>query len=91
MFIEKLFNQGTPFAVMQYFESFKGVKDMAFKKYELLYIRDRSLRYKDLDNDDINFFKQNLNVIKSVVKTKDGEVWEFNNFKAFKQQQLIKH
>ena len=91
LLVEKLFNDETPFAVMQYFENFKGVKDVSCKKFELLYIRDKEVAYKILDSDSMDFVNQNLNRIKEVIKNKDGTIWEFNNFKAFKEQQLIEH
>ena len=90
-YIQKLFDNEIPFAVVQYFETFKANKDLACKKYELLYIRDRSVRYKDLEFEDMLFVNENRDRIKSIIKNKDGEVFEFNNFKAFKEQQLIEH
>jgi hypothetical protein len=39
-----------------------------------------------LTKDEITFIKQNLNKFKEVINNKDGLIWEFNNFKAYKEE-----
>ena len=90
--IHKFLENNTPFSVMQYFESFKGNKKETHKKYELLYINSRKeLAFKILTQTEISFVKQNTDKIKLIIDNKDGRIYEFNNFKEFKEANCVNH
>ena len=95
--IEQLFKNNTPFSVMMYFESLKSNKKETNKVYELMTIKDgidkngkefKYISFVVLKKEEISFIKQNLNKFKEVINNKDGLIWEFNNFKAYKEQCL---
>ena len=84
--IKKMFENNTPFALMQYFESFKGSKNETYKKYELIYINARKeLAFKVLNQKEILFAKQNTNKMKIIIDNKEGRIYEFNKFKEYKE------
>lgn len=86
--IQKLLENNTPFAIVQYFESAIGVSGISNKKYELVYLNpEDKLKYKIIDN------KLALEIIpklKKVFDTEDGCVWEFLNFKEY-QDIIVNH
>lgn len=95
--IEQLFKNNTPFSVMMYFESLKSNKKETNKVYELMQIKDgidkngkefKYISFVVLKKEEVSFIKQNLNKFKEVINNKDGIIWEFNNFKAYKEQCL---
>ena len=89
--IKELLKNETPFAVMQYFERFKGSKSETVKKYELIYINKRKeVAYKLISNEEINIVK-NTKDIKVVIDNIDGKIYEFNNFKEYKESLNIQH
>jgi len=89
--IKELLKNETPFSVMQYFESFKGSKKETYKKYELIYLNKRKeVAYKLLSNEEINIVKNTKN-IKVVIDNADGKIYEFNNFKEYKESLGISH
>jgi len=89
--IKELLKNETPFAVMQYFERFKGSKSETVKKYELIYLNKRKeVAYKLLSNEEINIVKNTKN-IKVVIDNADGKIYEFNNFKEYKESLGISH
>lgn len=60
--IKELLKNNTPFAVMQYFERFKGSKSETVKKYELIYLNKRKeVSYKLLSNEEINIVLNETN------------------------------
>ena len=84
--LKSLVQENTPFAVMQYFESLKTTKQELNKQYELIYINsENEIAYKILKTEEINYLKNNLKTIKLIIKNKDGKIFEFNNFKKFKE------
>lgn len=90
MTISKLLKERTPFAVMQYFESLKSLKSQTNKAYELIYVNDKKkLAYKLLTEREIYFVKSNPKVMKIVLDNKDGRVYEYNNFKQYKEENVI--
>jgi vacuolar-type H+-ATPase subunit H len=90
--LKQMLRENTPFAVMQYFESFKSLKKETHKKYELIYINHRKeISYKLLDQNEIYFVKQNLDKIKLIIDYADGKIYEFNNFKEYKEANNIRH
>lgn len=90
--LKQMLRENTPFAVMQYFESFKSLKKETHKKYELIYINHRKeISYKLLDQNEIYFVKQNLDKIKLIIDYADGRIYEFNNFKEYKEANNIRH
>ena len=89
--IKELFRQKVPFGVIQYFESFKASKKETVKKYELIYIKDNSIRYKELDFEDVSFLKSKPNEIKLLHNTIDGNAYEYMEFKSVKEKLKIEH
>jgi hypothetical protein len=90
--LKSLVQENTPFAVMQYFESLKTTKQELNKQYELIYINsENEIAYKILKTEEINYLKNNLKTIKLIIKNKDGKIFEFNNFKNYKESLKIKH
>lgn len=90
--LKQMLRENTPFAIMQYFESFKSLKKETHKKYELIYINHRKeISYKLLDQNEIYFVKQNLDKIKLIIDYADGKIYEFNNFKEYKEANNIRH
>ena len=93
--LRKMLETNTPFAVMQYFESFKGAKKETHKKYEVLFLKERvdkqtkelvyNVYFKVLTDKEVIFFKQNFDKIKLIIDDEDGQVYEFNKFKEYKQ------
>ena len=95
--IEQLFKNNTPFSIMMYFESLKSNKKETNKVYELMQIKDgidkngkefKYISFVVLKKEEVSFIKQNLNKFKEVINSKDGLIWEFNNFKAYKEECL---
>ena len=90
--LKSLLQENTPFAVMQYFEFLKTVRQELNKQYELIYINnDNEIAYKILQSEEITYLKNNLDKIKLIIKNKDGKIFEFNNFKKYKQSLKINH
>jgi hypothetical protein len=88
--IKELLKNDTPFAVMQYFERFKGSKSETVKRYELIYLNKRKeLSFKILSNEEVTIVK-NEKDIKIVIDDNDGKIFEFNNFKEYKESLEIK-
>ena len=76
---------------MQYFERFKGSKSETIKKYELIYInKSKKVQYKLLSNEEINIIKTEKDV-KIVIDNIDGKIFEFNNFKEYKESLCVEH
>jgi hypothetical protein len=89
--IKQLLEKNKPFAVMQYFQSFKGVSGQTFKKYELIYAtQKKEIDFKLLNFDEISFLKENIDKIKLIINNKEGRIWEFNNFKQYTKTNFIK-
>lgn len=80
--VQKLLDNNTPFAIVQYFETVRDVTGISKKVYELIYLNSEDeLKFKIIDN------KLALEIIpklKKVCDTEDGCVWEFRNFKEYK-------
>lgn len=80
--IQKLLENNTPFAIVQYFETVRDVTGISNKVYELIYLNpEDKLKHKIIDN------KLALEIIpelKKVLDTKDGCVWEYLNFKEYR-------
>jgi hypothetical protein len=92
--IESLLEKNTPFAVMQYFEKFKGSSKETYKNYELIYINSsKEIAFKILNRNEVSFVKENLDKIKLIIDNKDGRIYEFNKFKEYKEanEQTIKN
>jgi hypothetical protein len=75
---------------MQYFESFKGNKKETNKKYELIYLNSRKeIAFKILNENEVSFVKENTHKIKMIIDNKDGRIYDFNNFKEYKEANCI--
>jgi hypothetical protein len=89
--IESFLNNNTPFAIIQYFESLKSTRKEKLKKYELIFINEQNeLEFIVLTVKGILFFKQHLDKIKLIIENGYGKVYEYNEFKAYKEKILIK-
>jgi len=88
--LKTLLQENTPFAVMQYYEFLKTVREDLNKEYELIYINNKNeMTFQILNFDDIIYLKNNLDKIKLIIKNKDGRIYEFNNFKKYKESLKI--
>lgn len=88
--LKKLIDNKTPFAVMEYYYWCNSIKTETIKEYELIFINSqKELAYKKLDDIDKHFFKRNKDKIVLVVENKHGKVYEFLNFKAFKEAKKV--
>ena len=89
--VNRLLEKNTPFAVMQYFEIFKGSKRETNRVYELMYLNSKKqLTFKILNNNEIAFLKSNINVIKLIITNDYGSVYEFNDFKNYQLANIKK-
>jgi hypothetical protein len=89
--IKQFLQDNKPFSVMQYFESFKGNKTETKKAYEIIYLNlENKLSFKILNKGDIIFLKENLSKFKNIIKNKEGSIYEFNNFKEYKEKNCLK-
>lgn len=87
--IERLLADNTPFAIIEYFESLKSTRKEKFKKYELIFINEQNeLEFIVLTVKGIRFFKQHLDKIKLIIDKSYGKVYEYNEFKAYKEKTL---
>lgn len=77
----KLLKSKEPFAVVQYFEWLRFSKENTNKKYELHYLEDGILLYKNLSKKEHEVFIENIDKFTLVINNSDGKVYEFNNFK----------
>lgn len=79
--IQKLFENNTPFAIMQYFNKMIGLDDYCTRVYELIYLDKKDeLRFKIIPN---KVAIEVISKLKKVLENKHGAVWEFNNFKEY--------
>ena len=79
MKIENLKQKNVPFAIIKYNEYLKGARDESRIVVELIYLgHDGDLHREDVENKDIEFL---IKGIDPIINTKNGRVWEFNNFK----------
>mgnify|MGYP003563199415 FL=1 len=76
--IEKFLKEKKPFAVMQSFETFIGIQN---KVYEILFIQDNNFLTLKMSKNEIDLFKENINLFELKKDTKDGRIYEFNSFK----------
>lgn len=80
--IQKLLENNTPFAIVQYFETAIGVSGISNKVYELVYLNSEDkLKYKIIDN---KFALEIIPKLEKVCDTEDGCVWEFRDFKEYR-------
>jgi hypothetical protein len=85
--IDNFLKTQTPFAVIQYFESLKISKRETYKKYELMFVNVKNdVVFRLLEKDEIDFIKANTDQIKLVLDVELGKVYEFKNFKEYKNK-----
>ena len=88
--LERFLKENTPFAIIQYFEALKSTRNEKFKKYELIFINEKNeLEYIVLSTKQVLYFKKCLDRIELIIKNNYGCVYEFNNFKAHKEKQIL--
>ena len=100
--ISKFIESKTPFAVIQYFENLIFNQSEKYKKYEIMYIdevitenngveeKNNLIFFKKFTEDiklDFIYYKDKFNLVKS---NKHGNVWEFMNFKDYKEKIIKK-
>lgn len=89
--VNRLLEKNTPFAVMQYFESFKGSRRETNRVYELISLNSKKeLTFKILTTKEISFVKANIDTIKLVISNDYGSIYEFNDFKNHHNKNTIK-
>jgi hypothetical protein len=93
--IEKMIKANNPFAIVKYYQKAKHVSDYSKPIYEHIYI---DLKKQEMRGDDIKDFDAKVlndlvfkGVLKMVMNTADGCVYEFMDFKKFKESQNINH
>ena len=80
--LKNLIDNNTPFSVVQYFEWMKSAKKETQKVYELMVLgSDSNIISITLKQSAVDYFKENLSKFELKQNTKDGRVYEFNNFK----------
>jgi hypothetical protein len=90
--LQKLIDNKTPFAVMEYYYWCNSLKTETRKDYELIFITsENKLGYKKLDDIDKHFFKRSKEQMELVVDNKHGKVYEFLNFKEFKKAKKVQN
>ena len=73
-------------------KTLKVQKTKLTKKYELIYINEKKeLAFKILNEQEKSFFKSNTDKIKLIINDKDGRIYEFNNFKEYKEANEVNH
>lgn len=81
--IKKLIKENVPFAIVQYYSSFKLWRDEVIKNYELLYLTSsKKLMSIKLDRSETNYLKS-LDGMKLVTKNEHGTIWEIHNFQEY--------
>jgi 2-hydroxy-3-keto-5-methylthiopentenyl-1-phosphate phosphatase len=93
--IEKMIKANNPFAIVKYYQKAKHVSDYSKPIYEHIYI---DLKKRQVCGDGIKDFDVRVlndlvfkGTLKIVMNTVDGCVYEFMDFKKFKESQKIKH
>lgn len=91
MLMKKKIDLGLPFAVIQYYERLKfSGSDDCYKRYEMVYLNgDCHRSFHVLRESEIDFLKDNLNVIKLVLHNEHGKVYEFCGFKDYAYENEI--
>ena len=80
--IHNLLETSTPFAIVQYFETVLGVTGILNKAYELVYLNSEDeLKFEIIDN---KLAFEIIPKLEKVLDTGDGCVWEFLNFKEYR-------
>lgn len=80
--VQKLLEKNTPFAIVQYFETAIFVTGISNKVYELIYLNpEDKLKFKIIDN---KLALETIPKLKKVLDTEDGCVWEYLNFKEYR-------
>ena len=89
--VKTLLNNNEPFAVVQYFTSLKTLKSEKHKSYEIICCNKRKddVKYIELVDSDLEYFKNNISKFKLVIDNSDGRVYERNNFKNVYDQVMI--
>lgn len=80
--IQKLIENKQPFAIIQYFNKMIGLDDHYSRVYELIYLDKKDeLRFKIIPN---KVSIEAVSKLKKVLENEHGAVWEFNNFKEYR-------
>jgi hypothetical protein len=86
--MKDFFKKKQPFAVMQYNCNLIHNEDN-YKKYEMIYLEnEKKVRFKVLDNKLLLCFKENIDKFNLVLNNTDGKVYEFMEFKKYKDSIL---
>lgn len=80
--IEDLINKKNPFAIFKYYEWLITMPNNRNVQHGIIYKdEDGNVINKDINDSSVDFFKKNLDKFNCVKKNKNGEVYEFLNFK----------
>jgi len=88
--IQKMLDNKTPFSVIQYFENLKKTNNETHKQYEIIYLNlKKTLSFKIIGENEKYVFKNNINQFNLVVNDKSGTVYEYNDFKKYKEENEV--
>jgi hypothetical protein len=79
--IKDFLKKEQPFSVIQYFESFSSMKTETIKKYELIYMTKDRFVSRQLEGDNLDYFKSIKYQMDLIINSKEGVVYEYNGFK----------
>jgi len=80
--LKELVSVNKPLAIVQYFEWLVTAPSETNKVYEMMHMdEDGDFISTILESKDINYLKNNIEKFDIKHNTKDGRVYEFNNFK----------
>ena len=89
--IEKLMNEGTPFAVIEYYTWLRGFPEEKMRCREIMKLYNCKsgceVSYLTMTKDDYVFFCKNKDLFKLAILNHDGCVWDCNDFKTFYNEQ----
>jgi hypothetical protein len=94
MKIKQLLEKKIHFSVIQYYSWLITQPTETHKIYELLYIdpkpnKEPKMIFEEMDEESINYFKENIDQLKKVLDNQDGSVYEFMNFKEYKEILIV--
>lgn len=93
--IKKMIKDKVPFAIVKYYEYAKHVHSHSQAVYEHIYIDSRNNQIAGyvINNFDVKFLDELVinGIMQIVIRNNDGCVYEFMNFKEFKERKQIDH
>ena len=89
--INKLIETNEPFAIIQYFSNLVfSDNDDKVKEYEVLTLnKEKDINFRMLTRLELKQVKENLSKFEISDKGKYGKVYEFNNFKEYREKEGV--